>query len=143
MRLTQTIYLAHTIGFVTVLFLLNTMPTVNAAQTTPQTSKERAKKRDFDAATSIACAQIENEELGVCTAKIAYGIDGDATIVVKFPNDFQRTLYFNDGSFIRANATMSGVGTDTNWKTVEGVHYIRVDDQRFEIAVDFITGETE
>ncbi len=127
-----------------VLFLSCVLSSTNAsAQSTHLTSKARAKKGDFDAAATIACAQNQNEDLGVCAAKIARGIDGDASIVIKFANGFARTLYFHAGVFTRADATMSGVGTDTNWKTEEGVHYIRVDDQRFQIPVAFVAGESE
>ena len=118
-------------------------PMVFADQSALQSSKERVKKRDFDERTTIACAQIQHEKLGVCSAKIARGRDSDATVVVTFANNFARTLYFINGAFIRANATMSGVGTDTAWKTMQNMHFIRVDDQRYEIPVDFIIGKRE
>lgn len=67
--------------------------------------------------------------------------DGRATVAVTFPNGFVRLLIFEGGAFIRGNATMSGVGRDTDWHVAAGVHHIRVDDQRFEIPVGFVLGD--
>ena len=103
-------------------------------------TKRRAQKNDFDAQAQISCSQERGEPIGECTANIARGADGDATVVVSFPNGFKRALYFLHGKFISANATMSGSGSDTDWEKVNGLHIIRVDDQRYELRDDFIFG---
>ena len=101
-------------------------------------SKHRAGRRDFDAKTNIACAQDEGEALGTCLAQVARSDGGDATLVVTFANGFARKLFFVHGEFVRASATMSGVGTDTTWQLTEETYFIRVDDQRYEVPEHLI-----
>ncbi|MCV6591872.1 MAG: hypothetical protein OIF48_02895, partial [Silicimonas sp.] len=96
--------------------------------------------RDFDDETRIRCAQEQGQSLGHCNAFVARSGGGDATVEVRFANGFARQLYFTHGAFIRASATMSGVGTDTDWRLEGALYRIRVDDQRFEIAQDFLLG---
>lgn len=100
----------------------------------------RAKRGVFDARARAPCAQIEGEALGICAVAVARGGDGRATVVATFANGFSRTLHFAGGAFLRANATMSGVGTDIDWRLEEGVHRIRVDDQRFELPDALLFG---
>lgn len=104
-------------------------------------SRRRARRGDFDARAQIRCAQEAGEALGVCDAAVARSGGGDATVVVTFPNGFARQLFFTHGAFTRADATMSGVGTDTDWRVEDGLHVIRVDDQRFEAPVVLVIGE--
>lgn len=99
----------------------------------PDTSKARARKRDFDETANVPCAQERGQSLGQCTASVARSGGGDATVEVAFSNGFKRQLYFVHGEFLRASATMSGVGTDIDWRLEADLHLIRVDDQRFEI----------
>ena len=101
-------------------------------------TKRRARRRDFDATTTVRCAQEQGQELGKCEAAVARTDGGDATLVVTFSNGFARQLYFVHGEFVRANATMSGVGTDTAWQLNGGDHRVRVDDQQFVIPHDFV-----
>lgn len=108
--------------------------------TGPDDSKRRAGKRDFDASAEIACAQEVGEALGTCEAEVAQSGGGDATVVVTFPNGFARQLYFRHGEFVSASATMSGAGRDPDWRLDEGRYLIRVDDQRYEVPLDFILG---
>ncbi|MEO1138428.1 MAG: hypothetical protein AAFW87_03130 [Pseudomonadota bacterium] len=96
-------------------------------------SKRRARARDFDSRGKIPCAQVQGQVMGICNAATALGGGGDATVVVTFANGFARELYFVHGEFMRANATMSGVGTDLDWRLENGTYFIRVDDQRFEL----------
>lgn len=103
-------------------------------------SKRRARKRDFDANADIPCAQEQGESMKNCRASVARSGGGDATVVVTFPNGFSRDLYFVHGDFTRASATMSGVGTDTAWQIKNGIYFIRVDDQRFELPSAFVIG---
>ena len=104
------------------------------------TSKRRARKRDFDAESEISCAQERGQSMGKCMAAVARSGGGDATAVVTFPNGFARQLFFVHGEFVRASATMSGVGTDIDWQLLNDVHLIRVDDQRFEVLDTFVSG---
>lgn len=104
------------------------------------TSKRRARKRDFDEKSEVSCAQERGQSMGTCVAAVARGGGGDATVVVTFPNGFARMLFFVHGEFVRASATMSGVGTDFDWRLAGGEHVIRVDDQRFEIPETIILG---
>ncbi|NNF92456.1 MAG: hypothetical protein HKM96_13790, partial [Boseongicola sp.] len=62
-------------------------------------------------------------------------------VVVTFPNGFARTLTFDGGDFVRGNATMSGVGTDTDWRLSDGTYFVRVDDQRYELPAALVFGE--
>ena len=104
-------------------------------------SPSRARKRDFDERGEIQCAQEQGQALGECPAAIARGVGGDATVVVTFPNGFARMLYFVHGEFTSASATMSGVGTDTDWQIEGGHHIIRVDDQRYILPDTLVFGE--
>ena len=104
-------------------------------------SKRRARKRDFDAKGEIPCAQERGQALGTCGAAVARSGGGDATVVATFANGFVRRLYFIHGEFVSASATMSGVGTDTDWRLEKGVHFIRVDDQRYELPNALVFGD--
>ena len=101
----------------------------------------RARRGDFDARGRVACAQEQGQALGECAAAVARGPAGNATVVVTFANGFSRSLFFEDRAFVSANATMSGTGTDTDWRVADGVHHIRVDDQRYELPDVFVFGE--
>ncbi|MGR3465795.1 hypothetical protein [Limimaricola sp.] len=103
-------------------------------------SPRRARRGDFDARATIACAQDEGRPMGRCAAGVARGAGGDAVVVATFPNGFRRVLFFENGMFLRGDATMSGVGTDTAWRLEDGMHVIRVDDQRFDVPDALITG---
>ncbi|MEL6647582.1 MAG: hypothetical protein AAFQ05_07735 [Pseudomonadota bacterium] len=104
----------------------------------PDDSRNRAKRKDFDYDSQIKCAQNAGDALGTCRIQLASAGAGDATALVTFPNSFSRELYFTNGAFRRANTTMSGVGTDTEWMLEDEVFFVRVDDQRFEIPAQFI-----
>ncbi|MEO1536754.1 MAG: hypothetical protein AAFR73_03415 [Pseudomonadota bacterium] len=112
----------------------------NLASADAMTATKRAKLGDFDSAADVACSQELGEELGSCAAGVAR--DGtSAAVVVSFRNGFKRMLTFDDGAFLRGNTTMSGVGTDTEWRLEDGLYRIRVDDQRFDIPETLIAGE--
>jgi len=98
----------------------------------------RARKGDFDASTRIPCAQERGQPMGECSVEVARSGGGDATVIARFSNGFKRTLYFVHGEFISANATMSGSGTDTDWRKDNGLHIIRVDDQHYELRDEFV-----
>lgn len=105
-----------------------------------KTATARAKAGDYDAASVVRCAQEVGEALDPCEASVAR--DAASTVlVVTFPNGFKRMLMFEEGSFLRGDTTMSGVGTDTDWMLEDDVYHIRVDDQRFLIPVPLVTGE--
>lgn len=103
-------------------------------------SDSRARQRDFDAEGQVSCAQERGQSMRTCTASVARSGGGDATVVVTFPNGFVRELYFVHGEFVRASATMSGVGTDISWRRENAFHFVRVDDQRFELPHSLIFG---
>lgn len=81
----------------------------------------------------IACAQEQGEAMGKCAYRAERDSKGRITVTAIFPNGFKRMLFFEEGKFLKASATMSGVGTDTDWRIADGLHMIRVDDQRYEI----------
>lgn len=103
-----------------------------AAQADGKTAIARAKFGQFDAQSQVRCAQEVGQALGTCDASVAR-VAESAAVVVTFANGFARILTFSDGAFLRGNATMSGVGTDTEWQLTDGTYHIRVDDQRFEL----------
>lgn len=104
-------------------------------------SERRAKARDFDTTGAARCAQERGQTMGECGLGVARGSGGDATVVATFSNGFARRLNFVHGEFVSANATMSGTGKDTDWRMANGVHFIRVDDQRYEISDSLIFGD--
>ena len=99
----------------------------------------RARSGDFDARGEARCAQEAGQPLETCDVAVARAV-GSAAVVVTFPNGFARILSFADRQFLRGNATMSGVGTDTDWSLVAGMYSIRVDDQRFELPEALVVG---
>lgn len=103
-------------------------------------SRQRARRKKFDATGEIRCAQEQGQELGRCSIGVARSDGGDATVAVVFANGFSRLLYFVHGEFVSANPTMSGTGTDTGWRVENGLHEIRVDDQRFEVPTALVFG---
>jgi len=90
---------------------------------------------------SIACAQERGESLVRCTYRIEPGQKGRTTITVVFANGFKRKLFFENGEFLKASVTMSGVGTDTDWSLEDGTHRVRVDGQRYEVPDTLIAGD--
>ncbi|MEM9059315.1 MAG: SH3 domain-containing protein [Pseudomonadota bacterium] len=111
-----------------------------AVPTGADDSRKRARKREFDVEGNIRCAQERGQSLDICAAAVARGVGGDATVVVTFPNGFKRQLFFVHGEFVAASATMSGVGRDTDWRVEDDTHFLRVDDQQFEISDEFVFG---
>ena len=107
----------------------------------PDESLPRARGGDFDAQGQISCAQERGEPMGACSFAVARGGGGDATVVVTFSNGFKRMLSFTHGAFIRADTTMSGSGFDTDWRLEDGLHIIRVDDQRYEFPDALVFGD--
>lgn len=103
------------------------------------TATRLAKSGSFVVQSPVNCAQEVGQSFGTCTARVARAGAASA-VVVKFPNGFARTLSFDGGDFLRGNATMSGVGTDTQWSLSDGMYSIRVDDQRFEIPKTLVDG---
>ncbi len=101
---------------------------------------KHAKSGEFEAVGEVRCAQEVGQPLGACGAKVARA-EGSAAVVVTFPNGFSRTLTFSDREFLRGNATMSGVGTDTDWRLDGGMFHVRVDDQRFELPEALVFGD--
>ena len=89
----------------------------------------------------VRCAQERGQALGACEAEAVRGAGGAVRVVVVFPNGFSRALLFEDGAFVRASPTMSGVGKDTDWWVEDGRHVIRVEDQRYEVPVALVAGE--
>lgn len=128
-------------GFAPSAFLVPSVGPDGTIPTGVDDSRQRAKKRDFDARATIPCAQEVGQALGKCEAKVARGTGGDASIAVTFPNGFTRTLYFVHGEFMSASATMSGVGTDNEWALKGNIHVVRVDDQRYELPDQFVFGD--
>ncbi len=104
-------------------------------------SGRRAKRKTFDATGDIPCAQEQGEALGLCQIGVARSTGGDVTASVTFPNGFARLLYFMHGQFISASATMSGAGRDTDWRVEDGIHFVRADDQRFEVPAGLLFGD--
>ena len=95
----------------------------------------RAAAGEVDAEARIACAQEAGEALGACTARVARDAGGTATVIVTFPNGFARRLFFVEGRFSHASATMSGTGRrDLEAELrADGLHHLRVDDQRYRV----------
>jgi len=97
-------------------------------------------ERTTDDEDRVACAQERGQPLGTCTVRVTRGEAGEISVTVRFANGFSRSLRFVDGAFVRADATMSGSGTDTDWHLDGGVHRIRVDDQRYEVPDELVSG---
>lgn len=57
------------------------------------------------------------------------------------PHGFARTLTFEDGEFVRSNPAMSGVGTDMACQLSDGMHFVRVYDQRSELPKALVFGK--
>jgi nicotinate-nucleotide pyrophosphorylase len=104
------------------------------------TAAKRARSGAFDTTGVVGCAQEVGQSLETCAAAVAHA-DDSAAVVVTFLNGFSRTLLFAEREFLRGNATMSGVGTDTEWSVSNGMYQIRVDDQRFDIPEALVWGE--
>lgn len=103
-------------------------------------SKRRTHKRDFDTEGTARCAQEKGEALGECRVAVARSSGGDATVIITFANGFARQLYFIHGEFTSASTTMSGTGKDSDWRVENGMHHIRVDDQRYQLPNALIFG---
>lgn len=93
------------------------------------------------AVSPVRCAMERGGELDDCAADVERGAGGAVRVSVTFPNGFARTLLFEAGAFVRANPTMSGVGTDTDWRVEDGVHVIHVEDQSYEVPSALIADE--
>lgn len=122
-------------------FVVLCVGTIAAA--TPIASRDAAGEA-LDRASAVGpvrCAMERGGELDDCAADVERGDGGAVRVSVTFPNGFARTLLFEAGAFVRANPTMSGVGTDTDWRVEDGVHVIRVEDQSYEVPSALIADE--
>lgn len=90
---------------------------------------------------NVPCSQERGQDLGICEVVVTRGSGGDTTIMATFVNGFSRTLTFIHGEFVFANSTMSGVGNDIDWHLDDGIHVVRVDDQRFLLPDALIFAE--
>jgi len=126
-------------AFLTICFAAAAAPGVAAGDV--MVAVGRARSGAFDATGEVRCAQEAGRALGTCVAKVARSEGSAAAIVVTFPNGFARTLTFENGTFLRGDATMSGVGTDTDWTLSDGTYRVRVDDQRFELPEALVSGD--
>lgn len=77
---------------------------------------------------------------GLSLRACRFGVSGLA-VVMTFPNGFARTLTFEDGEFVRSNPAMSGVGTDMACQLSDGMHFVRVYDQRSELPKALVFGK--
>lgn len=131
-------------------YLSSKFGTAKSAESTPKAKAEpeRPKKDNAKAESSgepkatakqskntrvVACSQEQGEALGECAVRIERDKNDKFTVTVTFANGFKRRLFFKDGKFLKASATMSGAGADTDWALQDGTHLIRVDDQRYEV----------
>ena len=105
-----------------------------------QQDKSPGPLADDNTPETIACSQETGESLGQCSYSVKRDKTGKDTVTVAFANGFKRRLFFKDGKFLKANATMSGTGTDTEWSLKDGTHRVRVDDQRYEVPDTLIAG---
>ena len=105
-----------------------------------QPDKSPGSSADKNTPKSIACAQERGDPFGQCSFRISRDEKGKTTVTVVFANGFKRRLFFQDGQFLKASVTMSGVGTDTDWSLEDGTHIIRVDGQRYEVPDSLIAG---
>ena len=106
-----------------------------------QQNKSPGLSADKNTPKSIACAQERRETLGQCSYRVNRDETGKTTVTVIFANGFTRGLFFEDGKFLKASVTMSGVGTDTDWSLKAGTHMIRVDGQRYEVPDSLIASK--
>ena len=123
----------RTRGYVAAEFLRPARAPDGTVPTGADDSARRARQGDFDVSGHIACAQIRDQPMSECAFGVARGTGGDATVVVTFSNGFKRTLFFTHGEFDSADPSMSGGGFDTDWRTEDGLHIIRVEDQRYAL----------
>ena len=94
-----------------------------------------------DAVGEIACVQAEGMDRGTCAARVTRGPGGRASVHVTFGNGFSRVLHFDGGVFVRANATMSGTGTDADWAPSGDLVRVRVEGQRYDLPLALVFGE--
>ncbi len=90
---------------------------------------------------TLACAQERGDPFGQCSYRLTRDETGETTVTVVFANGFERGLFFQDGQFLKASVTMSGVGTDTEWRLEDGMYMIRVDGQRYEVPESLVSGD--
>jgi hypothetical protein len=102
---------------------------------------EETQQHGASASDQVRCAQVQGQPMSACTADVARSADGDVIVTVTFPNGFSRALQFSAERFVRANPTMSGVGTNTEWRLERGRYLIRVEDQRYELPAPLISGQ--
>lgn len=130
-------------GFVAAEFLV---PAPGPQGTAPPVGEDnsalRAGQGDFDArAPYTACAREGMPMREDCEAAVARGTGGDATVVITFPDGFQRILFFTHGEFMSADASEAGGGFDTDWsKDADGTYRIRVDGEHYEVPGSIIFG---
>ena len=102
----------------------------------------RAGQGDFDAtAPFTSCARDGAALEQVCDLSVARGGGGDATVVITFPDGFERMLFFTHGEFVGTDASQAGGGFDTDWsKDPTGTYQIRVDEERYAFPEVVIFG---
>jgi hypothetical protein len=101
---------------------------------------QRAANKQFDSTSSIPCALHKGQPMGQCTAGVARAGNGDATVIVNWPDGRSRAIFFTRGKPVSADSSQADGYGEFKATRESDLNMIRVGDERYEIVDAFITG---
>lgn len=103
-------------------------------------SAERAGQGEFDATGKVPCALNVAQPMNQCDFGVARAGSGYATIVIKRPNLHDRIIFFTMGQYIFVSSSEASPVGEVSHEIKGDLHYIKVDDERYEIPDAVIFG---
>jgi hypothetical protein len=100
----------------------------------------RAGAGAFDRIGRLTCAVPAGGVPTECVFGAARDPGGNAAVVVTRPDGLNRTLFFQDGTYLSNDASQAAGGFDTESEQIDGVFRIRIDDERYDIPEALVNG---
>jgi len=128
-------------GYVAARFLSPAAAPDGSVVTGENDAPSRAGARRFDATGRLPCSSGADEPPQACKFGVARAGGGDATVVVTVAPGRTRTIHFERGTAVGADAAGGEGGLPFAYRKRGGVHHVAVGAERFEISDAVIAGE--
>jgi hypothetical protein len=127
-------------GYVSANFLKPAVSPDGSIQTGPDDSALRAGAGEFDATGNLPCAHYSGQPSAACEFGVARAGGGYATVVIKKPDSYPRTIFFRMGVPIGADTSQADGYPEFSAARENDLHLIRVGNERYEIPEAVVLG---
>jgi hypothetical protein len=111
-----------------------------AQPATAATPTPRAKVDGFDATGPVPCARRAGQPMGQCVFGVRREGGGNASVEIKHPDGFRRTIYFARGKATGADTSQADGDVPFSAQRESDLNLIRVGDERYEIPDAVVAG---